>query len=324
MKFWLLPPDAALPQLRDGPAPTPAPGQVLIRVAACGLNFADLLMLDGSYQDTPPRPFVPGMEVSGHIAGFGAGVTPDSSGLALGQAVAGFGGHGGLAEMICLPVDRVLPLPSSLSMSQAAGFQIAYGTSHLALTQRATLQPGETLVVTGASGGVGLTAVELGKRMGARVVALARGADKQAVALQAGADETLDSDTPDLRGALRDLGGADVIYDTVGGDLFNPCLRTLRPLGRYLAIGFASGKVPQIPANLLLVKNISVIGLYWGGYLTFRPDLLHHSLTDLLALHDQMPLNLHISHQLPFADLHHGLELLRNRQATGKVVLTLP
>ena len=323
MKFWILPPDAALPQLRDGPAPDPAPGQVLIRVAACGLNFADLLMLDGSYQDTPPRPFVPGMEVSGHIAGFGPGVTPDSSGLALGQAVAGFGGHGGLAEMICLPVDRVLPLPPSLTMPQAAGFQVAYGTSHLALTQRAALQKGETLVVTGASGGVGLTAVELGKRMGARVVALARGADKQAVARQAGADETLDSDTPDLRGALRDLGGADVIYDTVGGDLFNPCLRSLRPLGRYLAIGFASGKVPQIPANLLLVKNIWVIGLYWGGYLTFRPDLLHHSLTDLLALHDQKPLNLHISHQLPFTELHQGLELLRTRQATGKVVLTL-
>jgi NADPH2:quinone reductase len=211
-----------------------------------------------------------------------------------------------------------------MTFEQAAGFPVAYGTSHLALDHRAHLRAGETLLVTGASGGVGLTAVELGVRMGARVIAMARGADKLAVAQAAGAHDLIDSDTPDLKSALKAMGGCDVVYDTVGGALFDPALRSLHPEGRYLAIGFASGTVPQIPANLLLVKNLSVIGLYWGGYLAFQPQTLTGSLATLLQWFDAGALTPHISHVLPFKSLPEGLDLLRTRAATGKVVLTLP
>lgn len=322
MKSWIVAPGADAPALVDSPVPVPAEGMVLVRVSACGLNFADLLMLKGQYQDTPPRPYVPGMEFSGTIAGFGAGVAGAAMGLHLGQRVAGFGGQGGLAEFACLPADRLVPLPDAMSFAQGAAFQIAYGTSHLALGHRARLIPGETLLVTGAAGGVGLTAVELGARMGARVIALARGAEKRQIAARYGAGITLDSAAPDLKEQLRAI-GADVVYDTVGGDLFRPCLGALRPEGRYLAIGFASGTVPQVPANHLLVRNLSVIGLYWGGYLAFRPDILRAGLAELLVLHAQAPLGLHISHELPFDALPEGLALLSERKATGKVVLTL-
>lgn len=228
MKSWIVVPGAEAPMMIDGPEPAIPPGQVKVRVAACGLNFADLLMIRGEYQDTPLRPYVPGLEFSGWIAGFGAGVEPSAAGLRLGQRVACFGGQGGLAEVTCLPPDRVLPLPDSMSMAQGAGFQIAYGTSHLALGHRAGLKAGETLLVTGAAGGVGLTAVELGARMGAHVVALARGEDKRQTAARFGASITFDSDAPDLREQLRAI-GADVVYDTVGGNLFRPCLGALRP-----------------------------------------------------------------------------------------------
>jgi NADPH2:quinone reductase len=321
MKSWVVEGTDTAPKLQEAPEPAPARAEVKIKVAACGLNFADLLMLDGRYQDTPARPYTPGMEVSGTVVALGDGLGADSE-LAVGQRVAAVVGKGGMADYICVPAERVLALPPGMSMAQAAGFQIAYGTSHLALTRRAGLRAGETLVVTGASGGVGLTAVDLGKRLGARVIGIARGVEKQAVALGAGADAALDSDAPDLRAALKALGGADVIYDTVGGALFDPCLRALRPEGRYLAIGFASGTVPQIPANLLLVKNISVIGLYWGGYLNFAPQALHDSLRQLLALHEKAPLQLHISHELPFAELPRGLDLLSARASTGKIVIS--
>ena len=321
MRCWKVAPGGDEPVLSLDHEPEPSAGQVKIRVSCCGLNFADLLMIEGRYQDTPARPYIPGLEFSGHITAFGAGVDPVGLGLSLGQAVAAYGGQGGLADYACLPADRVLAVPPGMTLPQASGFQIAYGTSHLALAHRAHLQPGETLVVTGASGGVGLTAVELGKRLGARVIAIARGAEKLAVAQDAGADHLIDSETPDLRAALRSLGGADVIYDTGGGAVFDPCLRSLRPEGRFLAIGFASGQVPQVPANILLVKNISVIGLYWGGYLSFRPALLRQSLTEILALHTAAPLRLHISHTLAFGALAEGLDLLKTRKATGKVVI---
>lgn len=319
MDTWIMGTEDMAPVRATLPRPVPQSGQVLVRVRACGLNFADLLMAEGRYQDTPPRPYVPGMEFAGEVAGFGNGV----SGLALGQRVAGFAGQGGLAAFATLPADRIIALPDAMSFEQAAGFPVAYGTSHLALTHRARVQPGETVVVTGAAGGVGLTAVEIANRVGARVVAIARGPDKLQVAQAVGAQELLDSDDPDLRDRLKAL-GADVIYDTVGGDLFAPCLRALRPEGRYLAIGFASGTVPQVPANHLLVKNLSVIGVYWGGYLRFRPDLVQRSLVDLLGMHQQTPLALHISHTLPFDQLLQGLALLKDRKATGKVVITLP
>jgi NADPH2:quinone reductase len=319
MRHWQVTHPGQPPVLISQTLPSATQGQAAIRVAACGLNFADLLMIEGRYQERPALPFTLGLECAGLVEALG----PDTEGPAIGTRVLAHT-PGAMAEALCLPVDRLIPIPDAMSFAQAAAFPIAYGTSHLALDRRANLQAGETLLVTGASGGVGLTAVELGARMGARVIAMARGAEKLAIARAAGADEVIDSDTPDLKAALKSLGGCDVVYDTVGGDLFDPCLRALRPEGRYLAIGLASGKVPQVPANLLLVKNVSVIGLYWGGYLTFRPQVLTRSLTTLLGWFADGGLRPHISHALPFDALPHALDLLRSRIATGKVVLTLP
>lgn len=304
-------------QLVNRPLPEPAPGQVRLAIAACGLNFADLLMAQGRYQDRPALPFVPGLECAGIIEALGPGVT----GLSLGRRVAVYGGQGGLAEYGCFPADLLVPLPDTMTLTQAAGFLIAYGTSHLALTHKARLQPGETLLVLGAAGGVGLTAVEIGKRLGARVIASARGAERLAAARDAGADEVIDSDAPDLKERLKALGGVDVVYDPVGGPGFDAALRATRPDGRVLAIGFASGQVPQVAANILLVKNITLIGFWWGDYQRFAPHLLKASLSQVLGWHAESPLNLHISHVLPLARADEGLELLRARAATGKVVI---
>jgi NADPH2:quinone reductase len=319
MRAYVVPSGDGPPFFGDLPDPEPGPGEVLVRVAACGLNFADLLMLAGTYQDTPPRPFVPGMELAGRVERLGPGL----SGPAPGTRVAAFCGKNGLAELVVVPAGRCVPLPDEMSFEQAAGFQIAYGTSHLALDHRASLRNGETLLVLGAAGGVGLTAVEIGARMGARVIASARGPARLEVARQAGAHHLIDSDSPDLRGQLKALGGVDVVYDTVGGPAFLEALRATRPEGRLLAIGFAGGEVPQIPANLLLVKNLSVIGLYWGGYLGFRPEVLTGSLATLMQWFRQGNLHPHISHVLPFDRTPEGLDLLRNRHATGKVVISL-
>ena len=298
--------------------PIPKPGEARIRIRACALNFADLLMAQGRYQERPALPFVPGLEFAGTIEALG----PDTDGPAIGSRVASFAGTGGLAEAACVRIERLLPIPDRMSFAQAAGFQIAYGTSHLALSHRARLQPGETLLVLGAAGGVGLTAVELGKRMGAKVIACARGAAKLEIAREAGADHLIDSDLPDLTAALRALGGVDVVYDAVGGAGFDAALRACRPEGRLLVIGFASGQVPQIQANLLLVKNLSVIGLYWGGYLKFRPEILKQSLLTLLEWYEEDGLKPHISHSLPFAELPKALDLLHSRASSGKIVLT--
>lgn len=300
----------------------PASGEALVRIAACGLNFADLLMLEGKYQDTPPTPFVPGMEIAGIVEALGKDT--ESCGLAPGDRVAVFGGHGGLATHGCFDARRCIPLPPDMPMADAAAFQVAYGTSHLALDHAARMRPGETLLVTGAAGGVGLTAVEIGKLMGARVIAVARGADKLAVARAAGADHLIDSETDDLRDSLRALGGADVVYDAVGGATFLSALRATRPGGRMLAIGFAGGEVQQVPANLLLVKNISVIGFYWGGYRKFAPELLDSSLQTLFGWYAEGRLAPHIGARLPLERAPEGLDLLRSRKSTGKVVITMP
>lgn len=300
--------------------PEPAPGEVRLRIAACGLNFADLLMLKGEYQERPEPPFTLGMEVAGTVEALGPGV----QGLAPGDRVAVFAGQGGLAEWGVFPADRCVVLPPDMPFETAAAFMIAYGTSHLALQHRARLQPGETLLVTGAAGGVGLTAVEIGHAMGARVIAVARGADKLAVARAAGADHLIDSDTtPDLRAALKALGGVDVVYDAVGGETFMAALRATRPEGRLIPVGFAGGGVPQIPANLLLVKNLTVIGLYWGGYMAFRPALLRDSLAELMAMYSAGRLHPHVSHVLPLERTDEALELLRSRKSTGKVVVAM-
>ncbi|MEO0702611.1 MAG: NADPH:quinone oxidoreductase family protein [Pseudomonadota bacterium] len=293
-------------------------GEVRLRVRACGLNFADLLLVNGTYQDQPEPPFTLGMEIAGEVEALGE----DVDGLAIGERVAAFTGHGGLAEYAVAPANRCIPLPNAMTFDQAAAFQIAYGTSHLALDYKAHLKSGETLLVLGAAGGVGLTAVELGKRMGARVIACARGADKLRVAQEAGADHLIDSDTDDLKAAVKELGGADVVYDPVGGDLFRAALSATRPDGRILLIGFASGTVPEIKPNHLLVKNVTVIGFWWGGYLNFASGSLTDSLRTLFAWFDEGGLRPHISHTLPLNRAAEGLELLRSRQATGKVVVT--
>ncbi len=306
------------PALQDVAVPTPGPGEVLLDIAACGLNFADLLMAKGTYQDTPTPPFTLGMEVCGTVIATGADVTTPS----IGTRVAVFGGQGGLAEKGLFPAALCRPVPDTMPDVIAAGFMVAYGTSHLALSRRARLQKGETLLVLGAAGGVGLTAVEIGKAMGATVIAVARGADKLAVAKAAGADHLIDSETDDIKSAVKALGGADVVYDPVGGAAFKAALGACNREARVIVIGFASGEVPQIPANIILVKNISVIGFYWGGYLGFNPEALTESLSELMDWHAAGKLKPHISHTLPLDQAADALELMRSRKSTGKVVVT--
>ncbi|SDE28728.1 NADPH2:quinone reductase [Salipiger thiooxidans] len=308
------------PALSELPVPQPGPGQIGVRIGACGLNFADLLMMQGRYQDTPPLPFTLGMEIAGTVETLGEGVT----GLAPGDRVAVYGGRDGLAEYGVFDATRAVRMPESMSLEDAAAFQIAYGTSHLALDHRARLQPGETLLVLGAAGGVGLTAVEIGKLMGARVIACARGAEKLEVARAAGADHLIDARSQDIREAVLALGGADVVYDAVGGDQFTAAFRSARPEARILTIGFASGEVPQIKANHLLVKNLTVMGLYWGGYLSFRPEALTGSLATLFGWYAEGRIKPHISHVLPLDRAMEGMELLRSRASTGKVVIRIP
>ena len=317
MHVWEIAGLRAEPRLAGRDVPLAAQGEALVRVAAVGLNFADLLMIEGKYQVRPPLPFVPGMEFSGVVEALGPGTT----GPPPGTRVLGICGTGGLAERLCIAADRIAPLPDAMGFDEAAGFPIAYGTSHLALTLRARLQPGETLLVTGAAGGVGLTAVEIGKRLGARVIASARGAERLGVAKAAGADVLVDSDAPDLRDALRALGGVDVVYDAVGGPAFDAALRACKPDGRLLAIGFASGQVPQVPANLLLVKNLTVSGFWYGGYQDHAPKTVADGMAELLRWRATGTLHPHIGHVLPFADFPEGLALLRDRKATGKVVI---
>jgi NADPH2:quinone reductase len=306
------------PKIVESDVPTPGSGQVLVRITACGLNFADLLMSKGTYQDTPAVPFTLGMEIAGIVERIGDGVTQ----VRTGQRVAVFTGSGGLAEYGVFDAARCLAIPERMSDVHAAAFQVAYGTSHLALDNRARLQPGETLLVLGAAGGVGLAAVEIGKLMGANVIAVARGSDKLAVAKQAGADHLIDSDTQNIRDEVRALGGADVVYDPVGGDQFHAAMRACNPRARVVLIGFASGDIPQIPANILLVKNITVIGYYWGGYAKFAPGVLSDSLKTLMGWYDQGKLRPHVSHVLPLERAQEALDLLASRKSTGKVVVT--
>jgi NADPH2:quinone reductase len=303
-------------RLDDLPPPAPGPGELLVRVRACGLNFADTLMVAGKYQERPAPPFAPGMEICGVVEALG----PGAAGFAPGDRVAAFTGGGGLAEFAVVPAARCVAPPAAMPDAEVAGFLVAYGTSDLALGHRAGLRAGETLLVTGASGGVGLTAVELGAIAGARVIAVARGPEKLAVAAAAGAAHLIDA-AADLRAEVKALGGADVVYDTVGGAVFDAALRATNPEGRLIPIGFAGGVVPQIPANLLLVKNLTVIGVYWGAYAGFRPEALTASVARLFGLYAAGRLRPHVSHVLPLAEANAGLDLLRGRAATGKVVI---
>lgn len=315
---WIDAPGAS-PRLIDAPdLPPPGPGQVTVRMRTAALNFADLLMAEGRYQETPPFPFVPGLEGAGTVVAAGAGVA-----LAPGTRCA-VCAAGTLAEAATFEADRVLPIPDTLSFEEAAGFQIAYGTSHLALTDRANLQSGETLVVLGAGGGVGLTAVEIGAALGARVVAVARGEDKLEAARAAGAAVLIDSGAaPDLKAALRQIGGAEVVYDPVGDAPGLAAFGALKPGGRFLVIGFAGGRPPALPLNHALVKNIAIHGFYWGGMRAIRPGILEASLRALFAMHGEGRLHPHRGTVLPFERLPEAYTLLRDRRAVGKVILSI-
>jgi NADPH:quinone reductase len=317
MQAWQITEPGGTPIVAEIDPPVPVKGEIVVRVEAVGLNFADMLSIQGKYQVRHPFPYVPGMELAGVVEALG----PDTTGPAPGTRVLSTCSSGALAERIALPARRLCPLPEGMGFAEAAGFPIAYGTSHLALTHTARLRPGETLFVTGAAGGVGLTAVEIGKRLGARVIASARGPDRLKVAQAAGADVLIDSDAPGLKEALRAKGGVDVVYDAVGGPAFDSALRACKPDGRLLAIGFASGEVPQVAANILLVKNLTVSGFWYGGYETHAPDLVAASLIELLRWRTEGLIRPHVSHVLPFEAFPDGLALLRDRKATGKVVI---
>ncbi len=305
--------------LQQVPTPEPGPGEVQVKVHTCGLNFGDLLIIKGTYQEKPQLPATVGMELCGTITALGAGVTD----LAEGQRVAAYCGFGALADYAAIPASLCVPIPDMMTAEDAAAFLITYGTSHVALDYKAHLRPGERLLVLGASGGVGLTAVELGKLMGAEVIAVARGAAKLEVAKSMGADHLIDSETDDIRSAVKGLGGADVVYDPIGGEQFDAAMRACNPEARLIPLGFASGTVPQIPANYLLVKNLTVLGLYWGGYTRVNPAVLTDSLKALSDWYAQGKIKPHVSHVLPLEEANDALELLRTRKATGKVVVRI-
>lgn len=306
-------------QMNEVETPQPKAGEVLVRIHTCGLNFGDLLIIKGTYQEKPPLPATIGMEVCGTITALGDGVTH----LKVGQKIGAYSGFGGLADYAALPADICVPLPDDMNTTDAAAFLIAYGTSHVGLDYKAHLQAGERLLVLGASGGVGLTAVELGKLMGAEVIACARGDEKLAICKQAGADHLINSETDDIRAVVKSLGGADVVYDPIGGDQFKAALRACNPEARILPLGFASGEVPQIPANILLVKNLTVIGYYWGGYTRVNPKVLTDSFATLIAWYEAGKIKPHISATYPLEQANEALELLRARKATGKVVVSI-
>ncbi|MBS0578088.1 MAG: NADPH:quinone oxidoreductase family protein [Proteobacteria bacterium] len=308
--------------LAEVPAPAPAAGQVLIEVRAAGVNFMDGLIAQGKYQTKPPLPFSPGAEVAGIIRSVGEGVT----GIAPGTRVLAATGHGGFAEQVIAPAAGVMPLPEGMDFATAAGFPIVYATSHHALKDRAQLRAGETLLVLGAAGGVGLTAVEIGKVMGARVIACASSEEKLALCREYGADATLNYSAPDLRDRLRELTGGrgvDVVYDPVGGPYAEPCVRSLAFLGRYLVVGFASGEIPKIPLNLLLLKQASLVGVFWGAYAKLRPEHNAANFAELFAWYAQGRLKPHVSETYPLADFTQALDTVMNRRAKGKVVLLI-
>ena len=303
--------------LQELPQPTAAAGEVVVKVHTCGLNFGDTLAIKGTYQERPALPFTLGMDLCGTITEVGEGV----EGFAVGQRVAAYCGFGALADYAAIPASVCVPIPEAMTAEHAAAFLITYGTSHVALDYKARMQPGERLLVLGASGGVGLTAVELGKLMGAEVVAVARGADKLAVAKAAGADHLINSETDDIRDKVKALGGADVVYDPIGGEQFKAALRACRPEARLIPLGFASGEVPQIPANHLLVKNLTVIGFYWGGYTRVNPKVLTDGFKVLTQWYVEGKIKPHVSNVLPLEQANEALDLLRTRKATGKVVV---
>lgn len=293
---------------------------VKVRVKAAGLNFPDTLIIEGKYQLKPTMPFSPGGEMSGEVIEVGEKVTRFKPG----DRVAGLTGYGAFAEEVVVPEQNILPIPESMSDEKAAAFSMVYGTSYYALKQRANIQPGETLLVLGASGGVGLATVELGKAMGAHVIAAASTAEKLAVAKEAGADELINYTEKPLKDAVKRLTnskGVDVIYDPVGGDFTEQALRAMAWNGRHLIIGFAAGDIPKIPANLTLLKGCSVVGVFWGSFTQREPQNSAQNMMELLKLFSEGKINPRISEVFEFEDYEKALGALTGRTATGKIVL---
>lgn len=306
--------------IEDVPSPEAKGRGVKVRVRAAGLNFPDTLIIEGKYQLKPTMPFSPGGEMSGEVIAVGDKVTR----FKVGDRVAGLTGYGAFAEEVIVPEHNLLPIPEGMSDEKAAAFTMVYGTSYYALKQRGNIQPGESLLVLGASGGVGLATVELGKAMGARVIAAASSAEKLEVAKAAGADELINYTDEPLKDAVKRLTnskGVDVIYDPVGGDFTEQALRAMAWNGRHLIIGFAAGDIPKIPANLMLLKGCSVVGVFWGSFTQREPEASAQNMMELMKLYAEGKIDPKISEVFEFEDYAKALGALSERRATGKVVL---
>jgi NADPH2:quinone reductase len=309
--------------------PNPNPGEVLLAIKACGVNYPDALIIEDRYQFKPERPFAPGSEVSGIIEAVGEGVPF----LKAGDRVIGSCGWGGMAEKLALSADRCIPMPDAMPFDEAAAFVMTYGTSYHALKDRAGLKAGETLLVLGAAGGVGLAAVELGRAMGAKVIAAASSEEKAALARKHGADETLvyasgPFDKDGLRAlseqfkAVCGLSGADVIYDPVGGDYSEAALRAIAWEGRFLVVGFPAG-IPKLPLNLPLLKSCQIVGVFWGAFARRDPKANATNLQELLDLYAGRKIKPVISERVPLARAGEAIAALSARKALGKIVVTM-
>ncbi len=305
--------------LNDIPMPEPGPGQVRVRVVAAGVNFPDSLIIQNLYQFKPPLPFSPGGEAAGTVDAVGEGITD----LKIGDRVVAMTGNGCMAEQVIANRAQVVPIPGDMPFDIASGFTMTYGTSHHALKQRAQLQPGETLLVLGAAGGVGLTAVELGKLMGARVIAAASTDEKLALCREYGADETINYATEDLKTRLKELApkGVDVVYDPVGDRYAEPAFRGIGWKGRYLVVGFAGGAIPSLPLNLTLIKGASIVGVFWGAFTQAEPAEHRANMAELMEWYRTGKLKPHVSKKFPLAEGAAAIRWMMDRKAVGKVVL---
>lgn len=322
MKAWLCESFDGVDALRwqDQPKPEPRAGEVRVAIQAASLNFPDLLVVQGKYQSRPQLPFVPGSEFAGTIDAVGDGVTH----LQVGAPVAAIAPTGAFATHACVAAAQVLPLPPGFPAQEAAAFAFTYGTSHHALIDRGALQPGETVLVLGAAGGVGSAAVQIAKAAGARVIAAASTDEKCAFCRGLGADATINYGREDLRGALKALTegkGPDMVYDPVGGDLAEPALRSIAWRGRYLVIGFASGNIPSLPLNLPLLKGASIVGVFWGELVRREPKATARGLAELVQWYRQGKIRPAIDSTLPMTELPAAFARMATRQVQGKLVL---
>jgi NADPH2:quinone reductase len=308
---------------RELPDPLPGPGEVLLEIRAASLNFPDLLIVQNKYQVKPSLPFVPGSEYAGVVKAVGKGVEH----LKIGQPVACLSGTGGFATHTIAPAALCMPLPSKFPFVDAAAFIMIYATSHHALVDRAQLRAGETLLVLGAAGGVGTSAIQIAKAMGARVIAAASTDEKCALCSSIGADATINYNTENLRDAIKALTGGkgpDVIYDPVGGDFSEPAFRSIAWRGRYLVVGFAAGHIPLLPLNLALLKGASVVGVFWGEYAKREPEANACMMAELATWYSEEKIKPMIDRVLPMAELKAAYAHMSSRGVKGKLVVVNP